>query len=205
MFIKRIILAFLAISCLSSCVETVIFASAGTGVAVVRKKSISNTKNDIKIASKLGFDFIKNGLKNPGNSIDITVNEGRVLLTGVARDVKKANLANDLAWKVDGVKEVIDEIQIKDGKSIEISDITSATIDYAITLEIETKMFFRKKIPSIDYKITTVNRIVYILGIASDKDEMEKVLTLIAKIKGVQEVVNHIILEDDHRRNDNKK
>ena len=35
----------------------------------------------------------------------VSVNEGRVLLTGVVRDETKEALAIRLAWKVDGVRE----------------------------------------------------------------------------------------------------
>ncbi|MBM5782430.1 MAG: BON domain-containing protein, partial [Pelagibacterales bacterium] len=106
----------------TACMETVIVGSATTGFVVVREKSLPNTSKDIVISTKIGSSFLVNGLKNYGNSIDVTVNEGRVLLTGIVRDVQKAKLASDLCWSVKGVKEVIDEIQVRDGDSVHLKD-----------------------------------------------------------------------------------
>ncbi len=184
----------------AACVETVVVGTAATSVILMREKSADNTQKDVAIASKLGAQFIENGLKNPGNSIDITVNEGRVLLTGIVRDTKKSQLATDLAWKVANVKEVIDEVQVKDGKSLRPKDFVKSFTDYAISTEIESKLLLASEVESLNYKITTVNKVVYLIGVAQSKEELQKVLTSVAKVRGVEKVVNHVILVDDHRR-----
>lgn len=185
----------------TSCVETVIVGSAAGGYLATREKGLVDTKNDVLIASDLGSSFIAQGLKNPGNSVDITVNEGRVLLTGIVRDAQKAQLATQLAWKVKGVKEVIDEIQLRDGDSIHPKDVGVSFSDYFLTLEIETKLLFTRNVSSVNYKITTVGKTVYVLGIAENEGEKDRVLNAIAKVRGVKKVVNHVILANDHRRN----
>lgn len=183
----------------TSCVETVVLGSAATGVVVVREKTAANTAKDLLIATKLTAKFIANGLKNPGNSIEFNVDEGRVLLTGIARNVKKANLASELAWKISDVKEVIDEIQLRED-SVHFRDISSAAADYAITTTIETKLLFNHNIPSVNYQITTVDGVVYLLGVASNQRELDYVLSVISKIRGVEKVINHAILLNDPRR-----
>jgi osmotically-inducible protein OsmY len=196
LFIPAILTLFFA----TSCVETVIIGATTAGVLTVREKSFKNTQKDVIIASKLGTEFISKGLKNPRNSIDISVNEGRVLLTGIARDPEKSKLASQLAWKVLGVKEVIDEIQVGEVANLRAADFGRAFMDYIITLEIETKLLFVNDAATVNYKITTVNKTVYLLGLANDNSEMQKVLTMVAKVGGVKKVVNHIILVDDSRR-----
>lgn len=184
----------------TSCVETVVVGSVVGGALVTREKSLNNTRHDIMISTTLGADFIANGLKNPGNSIDITVNEGRVLLTGIARDPQKAKLAQKLAWNVKDVREVIDEIQIREDGKFYARDVTVASRDYAITGEIETKILFGKNISSMNYQVTTVAGTVYLLGVADDESEMRHVLSIVSKVRGVDKVVNHVILENDSRR-----
>jgi len=196
LFVPAIFALFFA----TSCVETVIVGAAATSVLTVREKSFKSTQKDVVIASKLGTEFISKGLKNLGNSIDISVNEGRVLLTGIARDPEKAKLANQLAWKIASVKEVIDEIQVSEEENLRAADFGRAFMDYVITLEIETKLLFISDVATVNYKITTVNKTVYLLGLANDNSEMQKVLTMVAKVSGVKKVVNHIILVDDNRR-----
>lgn len=185
-----------------SCVETVVVGSIATGVVVVREKSFSSTRKDVMMATALGSEFVKNGLKNPSNSVDITVNEGRILLTGIVRDPSKGKLAVDLAWKVSGVKEVIDEIQYSKDEKLHPRDFQIAFVDYLISLELETKLFLSSGVSSVNYKITTVNKTVYLLGVAYEDAEMRKVLAIVAKARGVKKVVNHIILVDDNRRNE---
>jgi osmotically-inducible protein OsmY len=202
MIISKKFAAILAASLLifsTACVETVVVGSLATGMVVTREKNLSNTRSDIVISTKLGTKFLENGLKNPGNSVDVTVNEGRVLLTGIVREEQKAKLASELAWKVEGVKEVIDEIQLRD--DFKAKDVSNAFRDYLVSIEIETKLLLGKKITSSNYQITTVGKTVYLLGVASDNAEMQKVLSIAAKVRGVDKVVNHVILVNDRRRN----
>ena len=111
---QKIILLAITLFSLTSCVETIVISTGvGAGLAY-REKTIDDTRSDLKISTKIALKFIAKGLKNPGNSIDITVNEGRVMLTGIARNPAKAKLAQELCWQVKGVNEVIDEIQIPD-------------------------------------------------------------------------------------------
>lgn len=184
----------------TSCVETLVVGSAATGTVVVREKDMENTKNDIFISTEIGAQLLSHGLKNPGNSIDVTVNEGRVLLTGLVRDGDKANQAVDLAWKVKGVKEVIDEVQLASDGKLKPRDFVAATRDYTITWQIEAKLLFTKRITSVNYQITTVAGVVYLFGVSDSDAEMQKVLAIISKVKGVKKVVNHAILVSDARR-----
>ena len=192
------LLAFLLFS--TSCVETVVVGSAVTGTLVVREKSMEDTRNDIFISTEIGSQLLSNGLKNPGNSIDVTVNEGRVLLTGLVRDSDKAAQAVEIAWKVRGVKEVIDEVQLADSSKIRPRDFSIASKDYFITSQIESKLLFTKRITSVNYQVTTVAGTVYLLGVSDSEAEIQKVVGIASKIKGVKRVVNHVILVSDARR-----
>lgn len=185
-----------------SCVETVVVGSIATGVVVVREKSFSSTRKDVMMATALASEFVKNGLKNPSNSVDITINEGRILLTGIVRDHSKGKLAVDLAWKSNGVKEVIDEIQYSEDEKLRPRDFQIAFTDYLISLQLEAKLFFSGDVSAVNYKITTVNKTTYLLGVAYEDEELRKVLSIVSKARGVKKVVNHIILVDDNRRNE---
>jgi osmotically-inducible protein OsmY len=194
------IFALISVIFLSSCVETVVVGTLSTGVAITQEKKFSDTTKDSLIESKLILELVKNGLKTPGNTVEITVNEGRVLLMGVIRDRNKIGLANDLAWKISGVKEVIDETQTAEYDGLRPRDFSNGVTDYLITLQVESRLLFAKDLSSVNYKITTVNRVVYLIGIAFDEPELRRALTTAAKVRGVKKIVNHIILADDSRR-----
>lgn len=197
---NSLILPILLLFSLSSCVETIVVSSV-TGASIAsREKSFEDTRGDIKISSKIGYKFLVNGLKNLGNSVDITVNESRVMLTGIVRDAKKAKLAYDLCWQVKGVNEVIDEIKIRDNTAMSFADLGNALKDYYLTLEIESKLLFAKNLNSLNFQITTVDSEVFIMGVAHDKKQLDNVIAIISKTNGVNKVINHVLLADDSRR-----
>lgn len=183
----------------TSCVETVVMGFVGGGVLVTREKTLQDTRSDVVIAATLTANFITHGLKNPGNSINFTVNEGRILLTGIVRDSDKTKLAQEVSWNVVGVKEVIDEIQIRDD-SLHVKDFSSAAYDYFLTTEAEAKLLFSPDINWPNYKITTVDGTLYLLGVSANDFEMQRTLSVVSKIRGVEKVVNHVLLRDDPRR-----
>ncbi len=184
---------------INSCVEFVAVGSVVTGNLAVREKSLSDSKDDFLITSKIIKEFTLKGLKKPNDSINITVNEKRVLLTGITSNEDLAKKASDLCWKVKGVKEVIDEIQIAPKKGI-LKSMARYSIDTVITAKTELKMFLNNDISSSNYKVTTVNKVVYLIGVAKDESEITRVANLAAKIQGVSKVISHIILKDDNRR-----
>ncbi len=194
---KIIFLAALFLT--TSCVETVVLGSIGGGYAATREKTLKETQGDLIISSTLSVDFVIHGLKNPGNSINFTVNEGRVLLTGIARDQKKALLANKVAVNALGVKEVIDEIELRD-EGFRARDVSSALFDYLTTAQVEAKLLITRDVRWPNYKITTVNGSVYLLGVAANDFELQRALTVVSKTHGVERVVNHVVLRDDQRR-----
>ena len=185
---------------MTSCVETIVVGSLATGSMVTREKSAKDMKDDIWISAQIITKYTGKGLNGFKNTVDVTVNEGRVLLTGVVRDPKKEELAVNLAWKVDGVKEVINEIQLLEDPSYRPKNFSRATLDMILTLEIETKLLIKPQLKSANYKINTVNGVVYLMGIAADEEELNKALDIVARVRGVKKVVNHIILSDDRRR-----
>jgi len=180
-------------------VEVALLTSVKTATIATREKSLSNSSKDVIIETKLIKDLTFDKLKTPSNMVDITVNEGRILLTGIVENEQNAKKAVNIAWKVKNVKEVIDEIQIV--KNFRIFRTSNQYLkDTAITSNIASKLLFAKKIASINYQVITVNSVVYILGTANSQSEMNKVNNIAAKVKGVNRVVSHVILKNDKRR-----
>jgi osmotically-inducible protein OsmY len=184
----------------TSCVETVVVGSVAGAVVVTREKTLRETATDVKIAAQLNAEFLKKGLKKPNSYVELMVNEGRVLLIGEMSDPVQAKTASIIAWKVEGVKEVIDELELVEDRRVNLRTFLSDTYDHIITAEVETRLFFTRNIFSRNYKIATLNNTVYLLGVAQSDEEMRKVFSAVSKIRGVKKVVNHVILVSDARR-----
>ena len=191
----RNLLFYTILLVLTSCVETVVVGTFATGALVTKEKSIIDTKDDIIIASKVEKNLLSNNL----SSINAEVEERRVLLTGIIYSSEDAKKAVSVCWKVDDVKEVIDEIQVLSQRPSIIDQVITYTTDSGVTAEVKFNLLFRKNLKSANFEVTTVNGIVYIIGIARDDDEVNKVNIIVAKTRGVNRVVSHIITADDSR------
>lgn len=196
---KKISVAFLLLLFTTSCVETVVVSSFATISVVTRDKTLNSTVDDTLIAAQIDKNFLMNGLKGVSNSVEVTVNEGRVLLTGVIRDTSKGSPALTMAWKVNGVKEVMDEIEVNK-KGVGILDFTTPFSDSYITALIKTKLFFYPQIFPSNYKVTTFNHVVYLIGVYKSEDDLKELLRIVSKTSGVKKVVNYVISADDNRR-----
>ncbi len=196
---KKIFVAFLLLFLTTSCVETVVVGSFATIAVVTREKTLSATADDVAIVAQIDKNFLTNGLKGLSNSVSVTVNEGRVLLTGVIRDADKGHLALDIAWKTSGVKEVIDEVEVNQN-GVGVHDFSSTFTDSYITSVIKAKLFFYPQIYPSNYKVTTFNRVVYLLGSYKSDSDLKELLRIVSKTYGVKKVVNYVISANDNRR-----
>lgn len=170
---------------LTGCVETVVVGTVATGAYVMSDGSIFDTNQDSRIESA-----IEDTLNENNNLKKINVNsfDGRVLLTGYVRNsesYKKTAVTTARATRP-GI-EVIDEI-------IVISDNYSvgSVADSMISSQIYMKLKATSGVTSGNYKYDVVDGVVYIIGKASNKEELQITTNLISKIKGVKQVVSYI-------------
>ena len=92
------------------------------------------------------------------------------------------------------MREVVNELQVIDNSSIK--DVAK---DLAATATLRGKMIADKDISSLNFSIDVVNGIVYLSGVASTPEEMNKVVSHAKNLRFAQQVVNYIILAKDQR------
>ena len=61
-------------------------------------------------------------------------------------------------------------------------------------------MTFDDKIRAINYNVVTVGGTIYLLGIAQNQDEIERIMRYARNVRYVKAVVSHVILKDDPSR-----
>ena len=169
-------------------------AGATAGVAVAQERSVGAAIDDTKIKLLIGNALLH---KDPDlfRRVDVDSVEGRVLLTGSVKQADDRVEASRLAWQYQGVREVLNEIQVTD---------KSGLVDYAkdawITTQLRTKIMGDTGILDLNYSIETVNGVIYLLGIAQDEPELDSVTGYARTIAGVRKVISHVRLKDDPRR-----
>ena len=174
------------------CSPTNILATGGGTAMVVAEgdRSLGTVVDDATIKVNVAAKFL-----NAGNNLFVDVNttvlEGRILLTGLVDTQEVRIEALRLVWEVEGVREVINEIEIGNRESLK---------DYANDLWINTqaKGVAAKTIGlrAVAYNFETINGKVYVAGITTRPEQMEEMIEALKSIKGVKEITNYVIVKE---------
>lgn len=177
---------------LVGCVPAVVGGGAATmGVAATKEKGVAGAWNDTKISSAIKLGLYQ---KDPDlhRLVDVNVQNGEVLLTGAAPNEEMHLDAVKIAWDCQGVKRVIDNIGRSEGASI-----GTYTKDTWITTQLKSSLMFDGDIQSRNYSIKTVSGQVYLMGIAQDQEELDKVINHASNTSGVEKVVSYVRMKDE--------
>tara|TARA_Y100001935_G_scaffold74457_1_gene62111 strand:- start:39 stop:641 length:603 start_codon:yes stop_codon:yes gene_type:complete len=174
------------------CSPTNILATGGGTAMVVAEgdRSLGTVVDDATIKVNVAAKFL-----NAGNNLFVDVNttvlEGRILLTGLVDTQEVRIEALRLVWEVEGVREVINEIEIGNRESLK---------DYANDLWINTqaKGVAAKTIGlrAVAYNFETINGKIYVAGITTRPEQMEEMIEALKSIKGVKEITNYVIVKE---------
>ena len=177
----------------SGCAPAVIGVGTAAVAASSTEKGLSTSVADGLIFTKIQDNFLQTDASLPP-VVDVTVNDGAVLLTGKVKTPEEKVLATKLTWEVRGVREVVNEIQVIDKSSIK--DIAK---DLAASAQLRGKLIADNSVSSLNFSIDVVNGTVYLSGVAADAEEMNRVVSHARELRFAQQVVNYITLRTDQR------
>lgn len=161
-------------------------AAGGAGYAANQERGVGGTFNDFKVKTDIESAWIQ---ANPvlQKDFDVTVYEGRVLLTGNAPTPELKAQAQQLASDVKGVRTVYNEIEVAPTESA-----WNSTKDAWITSRIRTNLMFNGHIKSDNYTVETVDRSVYLIGSARSQAELDDATNMARYVPGVKRVVSYV-------------
>ncbi len=102
-------------SLLGGCAPLVVGAGASVGVAVAQERSLKDAVSDVKIRAQINHLFFQKS-QALFTRVNLQIHEGRVLLTGNVPSPVARLMAVRLAWQAKGVRQVINEINVKKPK-----------------------------------------------------------------------------------------
>ena len=192
-FIKTLFGIILFFSILShyGCSPAGVVASGGATTMVVAEgdRTLGTVVDDATIKINIAAKFLAAG-DNIFVDISTTVLEGRVLLTGLVDNQEIRIESVRLVWEVEGVKEVINEIEIGNRDTLK---------DYASDLWINTQArgVAAKTIGlrSVAYNFETIKGKIYIAGVTSKPEHLDILIESLKTIKGVKEIINYVIIK----------
>ena len=130
-------------------------------------------------------------LKISSKSID-----GRILLKGNVDTIKEKIQMTKIAWETDGVRSVENIIKVDDQSSWK-----DKAKDLLITSQFKVAIVANNNIKSNNFNFTTINKNLYIFGIARNEQERKIVINEAKTVQGVSNVIPSIFLKDDLSNN----
>ncbi|MDC0233333.1 BON domain-containing protein [Pelagibacteraceae bacterium] len=190
--INKLVLYFLVFLFLNACSPANMLAT-GSGSAMViaeGERSMGSVIDDATIKVNIAAKFISSQ-DNLFVDVSTTVLDGRVLLTGLVDSQEIRIDAVRRVWEVEGIQEVINEIQVGNRASLK---------EYANDVWINTQArgLAAKAVGLrvVGYNFETIKGKVYIAGITSKPEQLEDLINAVKTIKGVKEIVNYVIVKE---------
>ena len=190
--ISNLFIYFLILLFIHSCSPTSILATSGGSAMVIAEgeRSMGAVIDDATIKVNIAAKFI-NSEDNLFINLSTTVLDGRVLLTGLVDNQEIRIDAVRKVWEVEGVQEVINEIQVGNRASLK---------EYAndVWINTQAKGLAAKAVGLrvVGYNFETIQGKVYIAGITSRPEQLEELIDAVKTIKGVKEIVNYVIVKE---------
>ena len=174
------------------CSPVGVLASGGSATMVVAEgdRSLGTVVDDATIKLNLSAKFLKSE-----NSLFLDVNsnvtEGRVLLTGLVDTQEIRIEAVRKVWEIEGVREVINEIEIGDKTTLK-----EYMNDLWINTQVKSLAAKTIGLRSFSYNFETIKGKVYIAGITSRPEQLQAIVESTKTIKGVNEIVNYVVIKE---------
>ena len=187
------IISILIVILLTSCTSIGRF---GTGVDITFDPRTIGMQIDDTIMQKNLYARLALANKKYFISIQSEVLDGRIFLSGKVEEPEEKIKITKMAWETKGVRSVKNAITIKGTSSFK-----STAKDILITSQLRSALIFNKNTKARNYTLETINKNIYIFGIAMDKDEKKEVINEANKIYDVEEVFPSIYLATELSRN----
>ena len=121
------------------------------------------------------------------NGVDVEVTEGIALLTGTVPREDDRLMAECLAWSSVAVRNVANEIDVGPGNGFR-----DQARDGGITARVNGRLISDREVRSINFNVETYNGVVYLLGVARNRAELERATRHASLVDGVEEVISYV-------------
>mgnify|MGYP000389200878 CR=1 FL=1 len=188
-------LAALALPALAGCTPAGVAVGAGAtaGVAAMQERGFKGAMSDTRIRIAVNDQWLQHD-EVMYRKLNLQVQGGRALLSGLVPNEQMRVDAVRLTWQVDGVEEVINEIELGD------LSVGQLATDTWISTQLKGDLLVDSEVYSINYSVETVDGTIYLLGVARSQAELDRVINYARNIANVKEVVSYVrVMNADER------
>ena len=191
---NKFLILFLVVLILPSCVGVSSTGIFGTGVSVAFDPRSVGTQIDDSIMQKNLSAKMLILNKKYLFSIKSKVLDGRIFLTGKVDNPEEKLKLTKMAWEIQGVRSVRNDIKVK-----EDFNFKQSAKDLLITSQLRAALILNKNIKASNYQIDTYKKRIYIYGISITSNEKEEVINEAKQILDVKNVIASILLVENLR------
>lgn len=168
---------------IGSILPVVALALAAAGCMSTRPASeqVSDAAITTKVKAALAADATTNPLR-----VDVDTNEGVVRLSGRVDEATNRRRAEEVARNVDGVRRVVNDIQVGE------QSVSQTVDDKFITTKIKSKLTVSGDVNPFNIDVDTVNGVVTLSGRVAKAEAKAEAERLARETEGVREVRNNI-------------
>jgi len=170
-----------------SCTQVMLSGVASGGIILVQERTAEQAAIDIIIKTKIEETYFSTNYDDIFSKIKVIVFEGKVLLVGTVKNNEFRKTAESIVRKIENVNEVANYIVV--GKE----NVIDYLKDTRISLEFKARLLADEDVSEVNYSSTTENRIIYIIGVSQNNQELEKVLSHASSVPGVKKIVNLVV------------
>jgi osmotically-inducible protein OsmY len=174
--------------------DMTISGGATVATAASEERGLGQAVNDNGITVGIANAMLQT---DPGLviTVDVEVHEGRVLLAGQVDRPEDRVTAVRLAWQQPNVVEVINEIKVT--KSETVGEYLH---DVWLAQTLRNDLLFDSRVRSINYNVDCVAGTIYLMGVAQNQAELQRVIDHARDISYVRNVVSFVRLKNDPAR-----
>jgi len=191
---NKFLILFIAVIILPNCAGVSSKGIFGTGVSVAFDPRSVGTQIDDSIMQKNLSARVLILDKKYLFSVNSKVLDGRIFLTGKVDDPEEKLKLTKMAWEIQGVRSVRNDIKVK-----EDFNFKQSAKDLLITSQLRTALILNRNIKASNYQIDTYKKKIYIYGISITSDEKEEVINEAKQILDVKNVIASILLVENLR------
>ena len=182
-FVK--ILFFMVLPFVSGCIPVVLGGGFIATTMIADKRSADVYVEDNWVALKIRSYYARSEGVRVGN-INVSVYNGKVLLTGAASSQEEVKKAVSIAKATRGVLGVHSELKVQSESASELA------ADAFLSNQIKIQLLTDKRIRGLDIHVETTKSVVYLTGEVPTIAERDQAVDIVRQVPNVHEVVSYI-------------
>jgi osmotically-inducible protein OsmY len=189
--VSSLLIFLVAASALAGCAPTVASLAVDGAYTASEERTMDDVVDDNGIKLKLNQLLLDDGLAL-FKDVSTVVYRRHVYLLGDVEKAEDKARAGEIGRKPEKVSGVTNDIQVTDE-----GGIGGVVDDIYVEKVIQANYLFDSDIDSSNFRVRSVNGVVYLIGLAESRAELDKAVAIVDARDDVRRIVNYVTVEQD--------